>query len=158
MKNYSLKFAVLLFAFAILTGFVSKNQHSSIIDNPEGEICGKTIKYTAEKINTPDGKEISVLTEITINPSDKTILLESVSSDDEKASFYTKIESSDCSFDKKLSSGKAIYTGYIEQKDGTKTPAKVILEATKGKVTLTSYDEADKKALVLNFTKWEILE
>lgn len=158
MKNYSLKLTVLLFVFAILTGFVSKNQQTLIIDSQKTEICEKTIKYTAEKINVPDGKEISALTEITINPSDKTILLESISSDDEKTSFYTKIENSDCSFDKKLSSGKAIYKGYIEQKDGTKTPAKVILEATKGKVTLTSYDEADKKALALNFTKWEILE
>jgi hypothetical protein len=157
MKTYLNKFIILSSIFMVASSFSSDKTFLSK-NNQESEICGKTIKYTTNKLIGPNGEEISALTEVTINPTTKIITLESTPPDQEKVLFETQIESITCSFSKKLTSGKAYYKGYIVQQDGNKSPVEIVLEAKDGVVSLTSYDEEKKIGLRATFDKWEIIE
>lgn len=157
MKTYINRFIVLS-SFFLLTGSFVADETPVNKNNPESEICSKTIKYTTNKLLGPNGEEITAPTEITINPTTKVITLESAPPDQEKVLFETQIESMECSFSKKLLSGKAYYKGYILQEDGNKSPAEIVLEAKDGTVSLTSYDEEKRIGLRAIFNKWEIIE
>jgi len=157
MKTYINRLIVLSSFFLLASSFVA-NEPLVNKNNPESEICNKTIKYTTNKLLGPNGEEITASTEITINPTTKIITLESAPPDQEKVLFETQIESIDCSFSKNLLSGKAYYKGYILQQDGNKSPAEIVLEAKDGKVSLTSYDEEKRIGLRAIFNKWEIIE
>jgi hypothetical protein len=157
MKTYINRFIVLSSFFLLASSFVAEETPVNK-NNPESEICSKTIKYTANKLLGPNGEEITAPTEITINPTTKVITLESAPPDQEKVLFETQIESIECSFSKKLLSGKAYYKGYILQQDGNKSPTEIVLEAKDGIVSLTSYDEEKRIGLRVIFNKWEIIE
>lgn len=157
MKTYINRFIVLSSFFLLASSFVA-DETAVQKNNPESEICSKTIKYTTNKLLGPNGEEITAPTEITINPTTKVITLESAPPDQEKVLFETQIESIECSFSKKLLSGKAYYKGYILQEDGNKSPAEIVLEAKDGTVSLTSYDEEKRIGLRAIFNKWEIIE
>jgi len=144
---------IFLFSNSVITAQTLPAKNKS-----EGEICSKTIKYSAEKILGPNGEDIAALTEVTINPTTKVITLESAPPDQEKVLFETQIESIQCAFGKKLNSGKAYYKGYILQQDGNKSPVEIVLEAKDGAVTLTSYDEDKKVGLMVKFNKWVIID
>lgn len=157
MKTYINRFIVLSSFFLLASSFDSDETPVNK-NNPESEICSKIIKYTANKLLGPNGEEITAPTEITINPTTKVITLVSTPPDQEKVLFETQIESIECSFSKKLLSGKAYYKGYILQQDGNKSPAEIVLEAKDGTVSLTSYDEEKRIGLRAIFDKWEIIE
>lgn len=157
MKTNFNKIIALLSIFLVASSFIL-NQAAPVENQAENEICSKTIKYTTNKLLGPNGEEITAPTEITINPTTKVITLESAPPDQEKVLFETQIESIECSFSKKLLSGKAYYKGYILQEDGNKSPAEIVLEAKDGIVSLTSYDEEKRIGLRAIFNKWEIIE
>jgi len=157
MKTNFNKLILIGSIFLVSSSFIL-NQTTPVKYKAESEICGKTIKYTASKLLGPNGEEITAPTEITINPTTKIITLESAPPDQEKVLFETQIESIECSFSKKLTSGKAYYKGYILQQDGNKSPTELVLEAKDGVVSLTSYDEEKRVGLRTIFNKWEIIE
>ncbi|WP_316844345.1 hypothetical protein [Pedobacter psychrodurus] len=157
MKPNFNKLLLLLSIFLVASSFML-NQATPVENKAESEICGKTIKYTASKLLGANGEEVTAPTAVTINPTTKIITVESTPPDQEKVLFETQIETIECSFNKKLTSGKAYYKGYILQEDGNKSPAELVLEAKDGVVSLTSYDEEKRVGLRTIFDKWEIIE
>ena len=157
MKTNFIKLLVLFSIFLVASSFIL-NQRATVEDKAESEMCGKTIKYSTNKLLGPNGEGINAPTEVTINPTTKIITLESTPPDQEKVLFETQIETIECSFNKNLTSGKAYYKGYILQQDGNKSPTELVLEAKDGVVSLTSYDEEKRVGLRTIFNKWEIVE
>jgi len=153
MKTNSLNYSILFGSFLLLNSFSSIKSPAK-----DAEICEQTIKYSTNKLLTPSGEEVTASTNITFNPGMKLITVESESLNDGKATFDTVIESVECTFDKKITSGKADYKDYILQTDGTKSPVEIILEAKDGVVSLSSYDEEKKLGLRTTFEKWEIVK
>lgn len=153
MKTKPLHYLLLCSAFLLFNSF-SEIKSS----NQEAEICEQTIKYSTNKLLSPSGEEVAASTHITFNPAKKLITVESESLNDGNATFDTVIESVECTFDKKITTGKADYKGYILQSDGTKSPVEIILEAKDGVVSLVSYDEEKKLGLRTTFEKWEIVK
>lgn len=103
-------------------------------------ICNRPIQYKSEKVimNT-DQSEIYMETSITVNPAEKRISLFSKTPEGEKMNFDFIIESTDCSLDTNLTSGKAAYTGYIKQQDGEKTFTTIIIEPQDGVLRIGSF-------------------
>lgn len=120
--------------------------------------CSQTIKYYSDKIKISFGaQEVSVKSEIVINPSQKTITVTSEPPNQQRVSFITIIESIDCELGADLTNGYSIYTGYIQQLDGTTSKEVIKLEAKDGSLTISNADPDKEGGLTICISNWEII-
>jgi len=128
---------------------------SSLIDNS----CSQTIKYYSNKLKTVDGnKELDISTEMIISPSTKLINLKSESPTEGNTNFDIVIESVDCALNTDLTSGQAIYKGYIKQIDGTTTKAIIKVEVKDGGLIISNADSDKPRELIMLINKWEVIQ
>jgi hypothetical protein len=127
-------------------------------NQPEIGTCDQVIKYYSELIRMTNGEpDVKVITEVIINPSSKVISLTSEPPEQGKVSFETIIESIDCKLNSDLTEGKAIYNGYIKQKDGNSTKATLKIEAKDGYLTISNGDPQHETFIIV-VSKWEIVK
>jgi hypothetical protein len=122
-------------------------------------ICDKEVRYFIEKLKMIEGgNEIKVHTEITFNPTTKIIKLKADDPERGKISFYTEIESINCSFNDNLTSGQAVYKGYIKQDDGRKTFTSFLIENKDGQLYIKGADGENRSQYFMIVDRWEIVE
>jgi hypothetical protein len=161
MKTRILSFLILSIVFLSFSSFkyiTDLRNPAPNKQNKDGiEFCNQTIKYKGDKIRKGDSEETPTVTEITINPIKKVISVLSNVPEMESVKYDAHIESIECSVDSKLTSGKAVYNGYVERED-SKSIIRLVLEAKDGKITITSYDDEGDFAIHIPINKWEVIK
>lgn len=117
--------------------------------------CEGTIRYYSDKIISK-GEVININSEIVINAPGKIINLKSALNG-EKEAFDTFIENYDCSLNATFTEGKATYTGYIKQLDGTTTRAVVKVEVKDGGLTISNGEPGREGDFIMVISKWEMV-
>jgi len=117
-------------------------------------LCGLAIKYYSGKLKIVSGEyESNSNTEITINPSTKTINVTGLSSTQDKVNFTIAIESVECNLNENCTAGQAVYHGSIK---GTSTRLTLKVEARSGSLVISNSITGSNNEYLAFVTKWEI--
>jgi hypothetical protein len=139
------KTIIRILTFLILV-FVVKSDANAQSDNG----CQLIIKYYVKKVTVP-GKDMDVNLAFTINPNNKTVVVEI----DGKVAQTNPIKITACSLNANLSSGYASF----ETKDAKGQVDYAKIEAKNGKITITNTKPiTENDNVVMEVQKWELIK